>query len=134
MKSVNDVRWIDLPSRDQGQLVVMQALAEVPFSLARVFMVRADAGATRGRHAHRQCSQLLVCVNGTVDVKCEDAANEAAFVLDSPARGLLVPPSIWASQLYRDPGSILLVLCDRAYEPEDYIRDYPEFQAYRGVR
>jgi dTDP-4-dehydrorhamnose 3,5-epimerase-like enzyme len=133
LHTLNDVCWIDLPSRDSGQLVVMQGQAEVPFALARVFMVRAKEGETRGRHAHRQCAQLLACVSGAVEVECDDAAGKAIFQLDSPARGLLIPPSIWASQIYREPGSILIVLCDRPYEPEDYIRDYPTYRTFRGV-
>jgi dTDP-4-dehydrorhamnose 3,5-epimerase-like enzyme len=136
LQSLNDVRWIDLPGseRDDGQLIVMQGMAEVPFALARVFIVRAADGATRGRHAHRLCSQLLVCVSGAVEVVCDDASRTSSFVLDSPKRGLLVPPTIWAQQNYRQAQSVLMVLCDRPYEPEDYIRDYAEFEALRAPK
>ncbi|EMJ92094.1 WxcM-like domain protein [Leptospira alstonii serovar Sichuan str. 79601] len=41
--------------------------------------------------------------------------------------GLLIPPGIWSTQQYLDLGSVLLVLCDRGYEDEDYIRNYDEF-------
>jgi dTDP-4-dehydrorhamnose 3,5-epimerase-like enzyme len=131
LPSLKDVRWIEFPSstRADGDLYVMQAGAEVPFELIRVFVVRAEAGATRGQHAHRRCSQLLVCVSGVVDVTCEDGAGTAHFVLDTPKRGLLVPPTIWAEQQYSQPHSTLMVLCDRPYEAEDYIRDYSEFRA-----
>ncbi|MEO8064327.1 MAG: FdtA/QdtA family cupin domain-containing protein [Pseudomonadota bacterium] len=132
MKTLDDVRWIDLPERDAGQLVVMQGHAEVPFAMARVFMVRAPEGATRGNHAHRQCIQLLVCVSGAIEVECDDGERKATYRLDAAQRGLLVPPSVWARQNYRQPQSTLIVLCDRPYEPEDYIRDYAEFQKYRG--
>jgi dTDP-4-dehydrorhamnose 3,5-epimerase-like enzyme len=132
LSTLDDVRWIDLPERDAGQLVVMQGLAEVPFTLARVFMVRAPAGATRGKHAHRQCAQLLVCVNGVIEVECDDGERKSTYELVAPQRALLVPPSVWAQEIYRQPQSILIVLCDRPYEPEDYLRDYAEFKAYRG--
>jgi dTDP-4-dehydrorhamnose 3,5-epimerase-like enzyme len=134
LKSLDDVRLIDLPQRDGGQLVVMQGGAEVPFAMARVFMVRAAEGATRGRHAHRQCAQLLVCVNGAIDVECDDGVRTANYRLDTAGRGLLVPPSIWAKEDYVLPQSILMVLCDRPYEPEDYIRDYDEYRTYRSTK
>jgi dTDP-4-dehydrorhamnose 3,5-epimerase-like enzyme len=134
LKTLDDVCWIDLPERDSGQLVVMQGQAEVPFALARVFMVRAPEGATRGRHAHRQCAQLLVCINGAIEVECDDGAGKANYQLDAANRGLLVPRSIWAQQVYRRQHSMLIVLCDRPYEPEDYIRDYTEFQIYRSAQ
>jgi dTDP-4-dehydrorhamnose 3,5-epimerase-like enzyme len=132
MKTLEEVRWIDLPERDAGQLIVMQGNAEVPFAMARAFMVRAPEGATRGNHAHRQCIQLLICASGAIEVECDDGERKATYQLDAAKRGLLVPPSIWAKEIYRQPQSILLVLCDRPYEPEDYIRSYADFLAYRG--
>jgi hypothetical protein len=45
--------------------------------------------------------------------------------------GLLVPPGIWAEEIYEKPHSVLAVLCDRPYEEGDYIRDFEEFKAYR---
>ena len=133
LRSLKDVRWIEFSSsaRADGELYVMQAGAEVPFELVRVFVVRAAVGATRGRHAHRRCSQLLVCVGGAVDVTCDDGAGTASFVLDSPRRGLLVPPTIWAEQKYSQPHSTLMVLCDRPYEAEDYIHGMDAFVKYR---
>jgi len=32
---------------------------------------------------------------------------------------------------FRQPSSVLVVLCDRLYEEHDYIRDYAEFLAFR---
>ncbi|EMY76157.1 WxcM-like domain protein [Leptospira weilii serovar Ranarum str. ICFT] len=41
--------------------------------------------------------------------------------------GLLIPPGIWSTQQYLNINSVLLVLCDRGYEAEDYIRNYDKF-------
>ena len=112
-------------------LVVIEGQNQVPFAIARVFVVRAPAGAIRGQHAHKACTQLLTCPIGSVDVLCDDGFETASYILDRPNTGLLIPPSIWAQQTYRAPGSVLTVLCDRPYEAEDYIRDYTEFKAYR---
>ncbi len=45
--------------------------------------------------------------------------------------GPLVPPSIWAHETLSAPNSVLLALCDRSYEADDYIRNYAEFAAIR---
>lgn len=111
----------------------MEGLTHVPFAIARVFVVRAPVDAVRGQHAHKACTQLLTCPTGSVEVVCDDGSETASYILDRPEIGLLIPPSIWAQQTYRDPGSVLTVLCDRPYEAEDYIRDYPQFQAYRSL-
>ena len=44
---------------------------------------------------------------------------------------LLVPPTIWHSVIFRETNSVLVVLCDRHFQEEDYIREYPDFLAFR---
>lgn len=129
------IRRVSLPHHpaENGDLVVMEALSQVPFMIARVFVVRAPAGAIRGQHAHRQCTQFLTCSSGSIEVSCDDGRETATFVLERPDSGLLVPPGIWAQEVYLAGGSVLTVLCDRPYEPHDYIRDYAEFKAYRSA-
>ena len=39
---------------------------------------------------------------------------------------------IWATQTYLTANAVLVVLCDTLYEETDYLRDYPDFQAWRG--
>jgi len=130
--AINSVVLIDLPyfSRDDGDLVVMEP-GVIPFSIARVFSVRADLDAIRGKHAHRQCIQFLTCTSGCVEVVCDDGTQTVTYVLESPSQGLLIPAGIWAQQTYKQENSVLTVLCDRGYEEEDYIRDYAEFSDYR---
>ena len=133
LSMLSDLRQIDLPRyvADNGELVVMESLAHVPFQIARIFTVRAPLEAVRGRHAHRRCSQFLACVSGAVEVECNDGHGIRRFMLDRPGKALLVPPAIWATEIYHQEDSLLVVLCDRGYEPDDYIRDYAEFKAYR---
>jgi dTDP-4-dehydrorhamnose 3,5-epimerase-like enzyme len=131
--SINDVRTIDLPvhRRDDGEVVVAETSASVPFAIARVFTISAPVQARRGEHAHRQCLQLMLCVNGAVDVICDDGSDTRAFSLDQGNLGLLVPPTIWNTVIFRETNSVLVVLCDRPYEEHDYIRDYSAFLAAR---
>jgi hypothetical protein len=44
--------------------------------------------------------------------------------------GLLVPPGIWAKEEFLTDGAVLMVVCDRGYEEDDYIRDYEKFKAF----
>jgi UDP-2-acetamido-3-amino-2,3-dideoxy-glucuronate N-acetyltransferase len=60
-------RYLD-PDGD-GLLVVTEAGKQVPFQIERMFTIVAPAGAKRGHHAHRLCSQFLLCVSGAVDVR-----------------------------------------------------------------
>jgi hypothetical protein len=133
LANISDVREIALPShsRDDGQLVVMEEGAQLPFAPLRVFTVSATQNSVRGRHAHKQCTQFLVSVHGIIAVECDDGKNKAAFLLDRGDKGLLVPASIWGTETYRTDGAVLVVLCDRRYEEADYVRDYDQFLTWR---
>lgn len=131
--TITSVSLVKLPHHfeDNGDLVVMEGMVNVPFTIARVFVVRAPEGSVRGQHAHKACAQFLTCPRGSVEVVCNDGLHTAEFVLNHPNMGLYIPSGIWAEQRYKTEDAALTVLCDRAYEPEDYIREYSEFLAYR---
>ncbi len=126
-------RAMSAPDR---MLVPFEAGADVPFPIRRVFTINADkAGLVGGRHAHRRCSQLLVCLSGACDVVSRIDGSDRVRVdrLDRADRGLLIPPGIWAEQHYRDDRTVLMVLCDQGYDAADYIRDFDQFERYRGL-
>jgi dTDP-4-dehydrorhamnose 3,5-epimerase-like enzyme len=133
MNRIGDARLIDLPrqARGDGEVVMAQAAAQVPFRIERMFALAAPAGAKRGRHAHRLCSQFMICVSGAVDVVCDDGGKKNTFALNRRNQALLVPPGLWNTVEFRQSESVLIVLCDRVYEADDYIRDYAEFLSFR---
>jgi dTDP-4-dehydrorhamnose 3,5-epimerase-like enzyme len=130
---VTDLRLVAVPAfaRDGGEIAVVAGERDVPFAIARVFTVRSPAGTTRGMHAHRRCAQFMVCPQGAVEISCDDGVEQKAFVLDRGNVGLLVPPTIWAAETFLADNSLLVVVCDRPYEANDYIRDHTEFLAWR---
>ena len=125
------VKLIELPylKENNGDLVVVEGNI-IPFNMSRVFTVRASKNSVRGEHAHRQCSQLLICTNGAVEVKCDDTSTTEIYVLDKPNFGLFIPPGIWADQKYIENNTILTVLCDRPFEEADYLRNYEDFKLF----
>jgi dTDP-4-dehydrorhamnose 3,5-epimerase-like enzyme len=130
---LDHIRIINLPrhARADGEVVVAEAAAQVPFPIERMFALVAPVGAKRGHHAHRLCSQFMICVSGAVDVICEDGRKQETFTLDRRDLALLVPPGLWNTVEFRQNCSVLVVLCDRVYEAHDYIRDYAEFLSFR---
>ena len=120
--------------RNGAQLTVVEGGSDVPFTIARVFTLRSPAGTIRGMHAHRRCSQFMICPQGAVEIVCDDAVERKMFLLDRGNLGLLVPPGVWASETFRYDNSLLIVVCDRLYEADDYIHDYTEFVAWRNTK
>jgi len=88
-------------------------------------------GESRGAHAHKECYQLLIAASGSFEILMDDGTDQKTVFLNRPYHGLLIPPSIWASEMNFSSGSVCLVLASHPYSAEDYIRDYQDFLAYR---
>jgi dTDP-4-dehydrorhamnose 3,5-epimerase-like enzyme len=132
MTELSDARLIRLPQflDGDGLLVPTEAGRQVPFlQIQRMFAI--VTGAKRGRHAHKLCSQFLLCVSGAIDVVADDGKERKTFTLDSPGLALFVPPGLWLDCDVRGEESVIIVLCDRPYEEHDYIRDYDQFLSFR---
>lgn len=114
-------------------LVVYEGGKTVPFYINRVFTIHAAEVCTRGFHAHKECSQILVVLKGACVVTCDDGMNRREILLDKANEGLLIPPTIWAEQKY-ETGTILMVLTDKPYDENDYLRNYEEFLNYRNIK
>lgn len=117
-----------------GVLCVYECGRDVPFDIRRVFTVSAGSGDVRGDHAHKKCTQLLVCVSGQIRVTCDDGSRVTQCLLDNMSIGLLVPAGIWAKEEFMEDDSVLMVLCDRDYEADDYIRDYNDYKTFLGLK
>lgn len=114
----------------RGSLTVGEFDREIPFVPHRYFMVfDVPSRETRGEHAHRQCHQFLVCVRGTCAVVVDDGSKRSEILLDSPAKGLHLPPMTWGVQYRYTGDALLLVFASHHYDSSDYIRDYTDFLA-----
>ena len=130
--SVRGVTLHTLPVIDdlRGRLSAGEFPAHLPFQPARYFVVFDVPGThVRGEHAHRTCQQFLVCVRGSLSVVVDDGTSSEEFVLDSPGRGIYVPPRVWAVQYKYSADALLLVMASAPYDPDDYVRGYDEFLA-----
>jgi hypothetical protein len=108
---------------DRGRLGVIDLPDCVPFVPVRTFWISGvQPGGSRGGHAHKACSQFFVCLSGRIHVDAFDGSASRGYLL---GRGdfLNVVPGIFATEIFLDQDSILLVLCDRPYEQDDYIHD-----------
>ena len=133
--SVNDCSVLDLNkhhSDRKGNLTVVQNGVTVPFDIKRVYyLYDVPGGESRGSHAHRALSQLIVAASGSFRVVLDDGHAKRAFVLNRPYQGLLVKPGIWRDLDDFSSGAVCMVLASEVYQPEDYIRDYDEFISFR---
>lgn len=78
---------------DRGFLLAGQVFDQVPFHVARFFVVgNVPSGEVRGRHAHRAGEQLLVALAGSLVVDAWSGADHQRHVLRAGGTALHVPP------------------------------------------
>jgi dTDP-4-dehydrorhamnose 3,5-epimerase-like enzyme len=114
---------------EEGWLVALEAEKSIPFPIRRVYYIFGTLpGVRRGRHAHRQLRQVMVCLAGTCKVLLDDGRRTEEVFLDSNERGLVLDPMVWHEMHEFSPGCVLMVLADAWYDESDYIRDYRQFK------
>ncbi len=127
--SVEDCRLIDLPriTDPRGNLTVIEG-DTIPFAARRVFyLYDVPGGESRAGHANRTLQEFIIAVSGSFDVAVDDGTRTERFSLRRSYHGLYVPAMIWREIDSFSSGSVCLVLCSDAYDPEDYYRDRDEY-------
>lgn len=112
----------------RGNLSVAEVEKQIPFNPVRFFTVSGvPSKEIRGEHAHIKCHQFLVCISGSCSVVVDDGKTREEIFLDSPGKGLYIPPMVWGIQYNYTIDAVLLVLASDYYDPLDYIRDYDQY-------
>ena len=121
---VQQLQRLPMPAVEdaRGQLLPVE-FAELPFVPQRVFTVsQVPTGDRRGEHSHFSCQQILVCIQGQIDVECR-LGNEVDVIQLTPgADALYIPAGIWASQTYQSRDAVLLVICSEPWSENNYFK------------
>ena len=119
----------------RGDLLAAELRKDIPFQVERLFFVmNVPSGKVRGEHAHKECHQLLVCLQGSLHVAADNGTDRGEWVLDSSEIGLHIRPMVWASQFMYSENAVLAVFASHSYDSSDYIRDYEQYLvAVRGA-
>lgn len=118
---------------NRGQLIALEGMRNIPFEIKRVYyMYNTAKYAVRGKHAHRNLKQMLICVNGTCTILLDDGKDKKEVILNSPTKGLYIESNIWREMYNFTDDAVLLVLASEHYDENDYIRSYDEFKKYIG--
>lgn len=116
----------------QGNISVVENNKDVPFEIKRTYyLYDVPGGESRGAHAHKDLSQLIIAVSGSFTVTLDDGEVKRTFLLNRPYQGLYVVPGIWRTLYDFSSGSVCMVLASHGYDKDDYIRDYDEFLKYK---
>ncbi len=116
----------------RGSLIVAEVRSQLPFAAERIFIISGvPEGEPRGIHAHRECQQFLICVNGSAKAMFDDGDRRRVVTLNRASQGLYMPAMTWGTQYDYSPDAVLVVLASHPYDAGDYIHDYDEFLALK---
>lgn len=111
--------WINLHARRdrRGALIALEYGDNLPFELKRAFYIYdVPLDTERGGHAHKKCEQVLVAVQGSMDI----VAGGRRYVLSSRTHGLYIPPQLKVIMENFSEDAVLLALASEKYDPADY--------------
>lgn len=113
---------------DRGSLVALESAKNIPFEIKRVYYIfDTKSDVVRGLHAHKDLSQVMVCLKGSCRVVLDNGSTKEQVILESPNKGLLIDNMLWHEMHDFSADCVLLVLANEHYDESDYIRDYDDF-------
>lgn len=117
----------------RGNLSFFESPRQLPFEIARTYWIYdVPGGETRGSHAFKQQQEFIVALSGSFDVILHDGAEEFKFSLNRSYYGLYIPKMYWRRLENFSTNSLALVVSDRHFDENDYIRDFDEFKSARN--
>lgn len=113
---------------ERGNLVVIENNKEIPFEIQRIYYIWGTPdGVDRGFHAHRQLTQVAICLSGSCDILFDNGKDKKVITLNRPNYGVTIEPMVWHEMRNFSEDSIFLVIASGKYDESDYIRDFEEF-------
>ena len=111
-----------------GSLIAIENKKNIPFDIKRVYYIFGTAqNVVRGRHAHKNLEQVIICVSGSCDFILDDGKERKTINLNNPAQGLYIKNNVWREFTNFSEDCVVIVLASQFYDENDYIRDYNEF-------
>ena len=114
----------------RGKLISIDHKKFKFFSIKRTFFINFSRGkVTRGKHAHKKCSQFIICISGKIKIKIIDSnLNKKNYILSNSNKGIYIKPFVWVEIVSMKKNTSIACFADRKYEKLDYIKSFDEFK------
>lgn len=111
-----------------GSLIALEKGDDFPFDIKRVYYIWGTGkNVTRGRHAHKNLEQIIICTSGSCDFILNGGKNKETIHLHRPDQGLYISGNIWREFTNFSKDCVVMVLASEHFDEKDYIKDYSEF-------
>jgi dTDP-4-dehydrorhamnose 3,5-epimerase-like enzyme len=126
-----EAKIINLPKiiDKRGNLSFFEKENQLPFEIARTYwLYDVPGGETRGSHAFKEQQEFIIALSGSFDVVLHDGVSEQKFSLNRSYYGLYIPKMYWRRLENFSTNSLALIVSDKLFDENDYIRDFVEFK------
>jgi dTDP-4-dehydrorhamnose 3,5-epimerase-like enzyme len=104
------------------------SFSELDFEPKRIFIVNnVPKNTIRGKHAHYETRQFLICTSGKVEVKLDYNHHIETYLLEK-GMSIVIPKLVWDTHEFLTSDTEIVVLSSTDYDENDYIRDYEYFK------
>lgn len=137
MASIKECKIIALPTipDDRGSATFVAEKKDIPFDIRRIYyLYDVPKNKVRGLHAHIREKQVVVAINGSLDVTVDDGKKRKTIKLSSPTKGLYIAPMIWREFKNFSKGVTMLTIVNDFLDEKEYIRDYKKFKMVTNKR
>ncbi|MCZ2085291.1 MAG: FdtA/QdtA family cupin domain-containing protein [Flavobacteriales bacterium] len=118
----------------RGNLSFFENPNQLPFEIARTYWIYdVPGGETRGSHAFKEQQEFIVALSGSFDVILNDGQKEEKFSLNRSYYGLYIPKMYWRKLENFSTNSLALIVSDKKFDVNDYIRNFQEFKEKADV-
>ena len=127
---------INLPKIEdrRGNLSVIEENLHIPFGIEKTHWIYdVPGGQYRGGHAYKVQKEFIIALSGSFDVLVDDGREQKTFQLNRSYYGLYVPEGIWRKMNNFSTNALAMVLSSTGFSEDDYIRDYAQFLALKGL-
>jgi len=112
----------------RGSIEILDNLDAKLFITKRLFLIgKVPFSENRGSHAHKNCEQFILTIDGHCQIEINDGTKIETFELNSSGYGLLIPKMHWVEMSKFSNDCKVLVLASEPYEDSDYIRSIDNF-------
>ena len=113
----------------RGNLSFFEIPNQIPFEIKRTYWIYdVPGGEVRGSHAFREQHEFIIALSGSFDVVLNDGLKEEKFSLNRSYYGLLIPKMYWRRLENFSTNSLALIVSDKPYNENDYVRNFEEFK------
>ena len=113
-------------SDNRGSLTSIEGINDIPIEIKRVFYLT-DITKDRGGHAHIDTDQVIIAINGELDITIFDGFNYYRRKMSNPHEGLYVPRKLFVDMKEFSSDCICLVLANTKYNIDKSIRSVDKY-------